>query len=180
MPALPPDTERLHFAWWRLSDLGDACALWGDPRVTALIDKRERLPEAEVAQRLRTEIDNAARYGVQYWRLERRDTGAFVGCAGLRPYPEQPDSAWECGFHLVHAAWGQGFASEAGRAVRDFALDVLGVKELYAGHHPENHASRAVLEKLGFVKIDECVYPPTGLVHPWYRVLVDYPRKVTR
>jgi len=170
MPVLPPDTERLHFTWWRESDLGEARALWGDPRVTALIDKRERLPDAEIAQRLRTEIDNAAQHGVQYWRLERRDTGSFVGCAGLRPYPPVPDAAWELGFHLVHAAWGQGFASDAGRAVRDFAFEHTDAQELFAGHHPENHASRATLGKLGFVKIDEWVYPPTGLVHPWYQL----------
>jgi len=39
---------------------------------------------------------------------------------------------------------------------------------LFAGHHPENHASRRILSKLGFRLTHEEFYPPTGLLHPSY------------
>jgi RimJ/RimL family protein N-acetyltransferase len=82
--------------------------------------------------------------------------------------PESIDSKHvvELGFHLLPRAWGHGFATEAARTALDFAP----ASEVYSGHHPENSASRNVLGKLGFQQIGEMLYPPTGLIHPWYRV----------
>ena len=37
------------------------------------------------------------------------------------------------------------------------------VKELYAGHHPGNAASRGGLVKAGFVYLRDELYAPTGL-----------------
>ncbi|HYM92183.1 MAG TPA: GNAT family N-acetyltransferase [bacterium] len=59
-------------------------------------------------------------------------------------------------------------AVEAGHAIMTFAFDTLGAKALFAGHHPANTASRAVLEKLGFCCTHEEFYPATGLNHPSY------------
>lgn len=44
---------------------------------------------------------------------------------------------------------GQGFATEAAAACRDFARDRLGAEELIAIVHPENHASTRVAAKIG-------------------------------
>jgi RimJ/RimL family protein N-acetyltransferase len=52
---------------------------------------------------------------------------------------------------LAHDAWGQGYATEALRAVLDVARQV-GVIRLYAVCHAEHRASRRVLEKCGFTR----------------------------
>ena len=72
------------------------------------------------------------------------------------------------GVHLRPEYWGQGLAQEAGRAVINLAFETLAVKSLFAGHHPENTASRRLIEKLGFHFTHEEFYPPTGLNHPSY------------
>jgi RimJ/RimL family protein N-acetyltransferase len=46
--------------------------------------------------------------------------------------------------------WGQGFATEAARAVIDHAFGGLGHEVLEAGARVSNPASRRVLEKCGF------------------------------
>ena len=46
-------------------------------------------------------------------------------------------------------AWGLGYATEAGAAVRDEAFERLELGSIVAEHHPENAASRRVMEKLG-------------------------------
>jgi RimJ/RimL family protein N-acetyltransferase len=46
--------------------------------------------------------------------------------------------------------WGQGFATEAARAVIDYAFNSLGHEVLEAGARVSNPASRRVLEKCGF------------------------------
>jgi ribosomal-protein-alanine N-acetyltransferase len=40
--------------------------------------------------------------------------------------------------------------------------------KIYAGHHPDNHASRHILATLGFAFINSVFYAPTGLLHPSY------------
>ena len=46
--------------------------------------------------------------------------------------------------------WGQGYATEAARAVIDYAFEEFGSTELRAGARVVNPASRRVLEKCGF------------------------------
>jgi RimJ/RimL family protein N-acetyltransferase len=75
----------------------------------------------------------------------------------------------ELGFYLVPAAHGQGYAVEAATSViaHAFTLPIAG---LFAGHHPDNTASRKTLVKLGFRYVSDELYPPTGLMHPGYEL----------
>lgn len=160
-------SARLGFREWAPEDLGLARALWGDPAVTALIDARGRLSEDDVRRRLLEEIELADTYGVQYWPMFDLVTGAHVGCCGLHPKNAEA-GVHELGFHLRREAWGSGYASEAARAVVRYAFDVLDSQELFAGHHPDNAASRRVLAKLGFTYTHDEPFAPTGLRHPSY------------
>jgi RimJ/RimL family protein N-acetyltransferase len=44
----------------------------------------------------------------------------------------------------------------------------LRLAKIYAGHHPENHASKHILERLGFTFLGTIFYEPTRLLHPSY------------
>lgn len=161
----PPATTRLYFRTWSESDLGLALALWGDPVVTEWIGGP--FSEAEVRERLARETASQAAHGIQYWPIFLRSTDEHVGCCGLRPYrPEE--RIYELGFHLRPQHWGQGYATEAARAAIAHAFDTLHATALFAGHHPQNTASRRLLEKLGFQYTHAELYPPTGLEHPSY------------
>lgn len=157
-------SARLQFRTWRKEDIGLAQQLWGDPRVTALI--AGAMSAEQVEERLRREIAQEKAFGVQYWPVLWRDSGEFVGCCGLKPYKD----IYEMGFHLRPEFWGRGVGEESGRTVIGYAFDTLRAPALFAGHHPENRASRRVLEKLGFVYTHDEVYPPTGMMHPGYRL----------
>jgi len=50
---------------------------------------------------------------------------------------------------LARSAWGYGFVTEAGAAIRDEAFVSLGLESVVAVHHPANAASGRVMEKLG-------------------------------
>jgi RimJ/RimL family protein N-acetyltransferase len=161
---LPLATERLEFRAWSELDLYLANALFGDPKVTALVGGP--FDGEAVRTRLATEISTQREHGFAYWPLFE-PSGAFVGCCGLKPkYPER--SIPELGFYLRPAYWGKGIAVEAGRAVIAYAWNVLDVPGLFAGHHPENAGSKKALEKLGFRYLHHELYPPTGLQHPCY------------
>lgn len=158
-------TPRLGFRHWAADDLPLAMALWGDEEVTRLIGGP--FSADEVKRRFDGEIASMDSYGIEYWPIFLLAGDVHVGCCGLRPYRIE-ERIFELGFHLRRAFWGQGLAEEAARAAIGYAVEVLGARGFFAGHHPANAPSRRVLEKLGFHFIGEEFYPPTGLNHPSY------------
>lgn len=69
-----------------------------------------------------------------------------IGACGLTPRDGGP----ELGYWLGVAHWGRGYATEAARAVIDYAFGDLGCESLQSGARVTNPASRRVLEKCGF------------------------------
>jgi [ribosomal protein S5]-alanine N-acetyltransferase len=57
---------------------------------------------------------------------------------------------WEMGYWLGEPFWNRGYVSEAARALRDYAFEGLKLDTIVAGHYADNHASGAILTKLGF------------------------------
>jgi RimJ/RimL family protein N-acetyltransferase len=72
--------------------------------------------------------------------------GAPIGVCGIDPREGGP----EIGYWLGVAYWGQGYATEAVRALIDYAFGDLDHEVLQAGARVSNPASRRVLEKCGF------------------------------
>jgi [ribosomal protein S5]-alanine N-acetyltransferase len=161
-------TPRLGFSIWTHADVALAFGLWGDPEVTRLTGGP--CTAQQVRERLEREIDCQEEHGVQYWPIFLIETGEHVGCCGLRPHKPK-EGVYELGFQLRAAVWGRGFATEAAEAVVARAFTTLGIPALYAGHHPDNYASRGVLRHLGFRYTHHEFYPPTGQIEPCYSLL---------
>ncbi len=159
------ETKRVGFRTWRAADTELAVALWTDPDVTRLIAGSPP-SRASAEARLAIELALQAEHRVQYWPIFRLADAAHLGCCGLRPHRE----TLELGVHILPEFWRQGFALEAARAVIDHAFQRLRASALFAGHHPSNVASRAMLLALGFVYTHDELYPPTGLLHPSYAI----------
>jgi RimJ/RimL family protein N-acetyltransferase len=78
--------------------------------------------------------------------IRARANGRLLGSTGLGF--DRPDDAMT-GYVLARDAWGQGYATEALRAMVDLARR-LRLMRLYAVCHPAHRASARVLEKCGF------------------------------
>lgn len=161
-------TERIGFSKWSEEDVNLADLLWRNPEVTKYISVSGKFDENQIVQRLNKEIENGVKYQVQYWPIFKLGSNELIGCCGLRPYDER---TYEIGFHLRPEFWGQGYAAEAANAVIDYAFNTLNAERLFAGHNPNNLASKRVLEKLGFKYIGDEFYEPTGLYHPSYELI---------
>jgi RimJ/RimL family protein N-acetyltransferase len=57
------------------------------------------------------------------------------------------------GYWLRASARGHGLMTEAVRAVVEWARDECGIRQLFLWTHPDNHASQAVAERVGFVRL---------------------------
>ena len=165
-------TQRLGFRRWSPDDLPLALALWRDVQVTRLIGGP--FSDEQVRERVNKEITSMEQHGFQYWPVFLLADGDFVGCCGVRLYRSE-GKIFELGFHFRPAYWGRGLAVEATNAVILFARESLGAEGLFAGHHPENLASRKVLSKLGFRLTHEELYASTGKMHSCY--LLSFPKR---
>jgi RimJ/RimL family protein N-acetyltransferase len=80
--------------------------------------------------------------------VRRRQDGKLAGCIGLRDIDSTHLQA-ELGYWIGVPYWGQGFATEAARAVVDYGFDALGLNRIYAHHMRRNPPSGRVLERIG-------------------------------
>lgn len=144
-----PTTARLVLRRWREADREPFAALNADPLVMEHFAARlSRSESDDLIARIEAGFD---RHGYGLWALELRATGEFVGFTGLdRPsFEAHFTPAVEVGWRLARSAWGQGYATEAGRASLAFGFEVAGLEEIVSFTSVANARSRAVMERLG-------------------------------
>jgi RimJ/RimL family protein N-acetyltransferase len=86
--------------------------------------------------------------------LIHKDTKKIVGCAGLLKFEHFTPNSYEIGFVVAKEVWGNGYATEIGKAQIDYALNVFNAKNVYALVSSDNTASLHVIEKLNFNYFD--------------------------
>lgn len=142
------NTARLIGTRLGADDLDTLCALHRDPAVMATLggvrsDERTRAYLAE-------NLAHWDRHGYGLWMFRERTTGAFVGRGGLRHVTLEGTPEIEVTYALAQASWGKGYATEIATASLDLGFRQLGLKAVVAFAEPDNHASRRVMEKVGF------------------------------
>ncbi|MBD2440612.1 GNAT family N-acetyltransferase [Nostoc sp. FACHB-110] len=81
----------------------------------------------------------------------------LIGYVMVKVIPDStfsPTGSLEIGYYVAPSYRRQGYASEATKAVIDWALSQPGVQSVTAGCAPENLASKRVLEKIGMQLIE--------------------------
>ena len=81
--------------------------------------------------------------------IDQRDDGSFLGWCSLSRWNPTYRSA-ALGYCLGEPAWGHGYATEAARAVLEWAFETLDLNRVQAETDTRNAGSARVLEKLGF------------------------------
>ncbi len=140
-------TARLTLRPLRLEDLEEMCALLGDAEALALWgDPLDREGARDWIAR------NLARYaadGFGRCAVVLRATGELVGDCGLIRTTVEGVPEVELGWIVRRSHWGQGLATEAAVAWREYAFGVLALERIVSMVPEQNAASRRVAEKLG-------------------------------
>lgn len=141
-------TERLLLRQRHEDDLPAILRMDLDPEVMRFLDGPRTdtvAHEKEVRERIHKDFGP----GLGYWSVfPRARADHFLGYISLHTMPDYAEV--ELGYRFCSAAWGQGFATEAGAACLDHAFRSLGLAEVVAVVDPENHESLRVIAKLGF------------------------------
>jgi [ribosomal protein S5]-alanine N-acetyltransferase len=147
---LPLLTERLELRVFEPSDLDALHAVNGDPEVTRFM---KPYPTVEHTRRALDVHVREARAGrPAFWAVIERSSGDLIGDAGVG-LVDGIGPEFELGYALGTHWWGRGYATEAARAVRDYALGELALPEVLALVRPDNAASINVVEKLDMERV---------------------------
>jgi RimJ/RimL family protein N-acetyltransferase len=153
----PIETERLLIRDWRSEDVDAAFAIYGS---------------ADIAHWLTPAMDQVADPAVMgailqawieaqpnmtpptgRWAIERRSDGEVIGGLLIRLLPPY-DSDLELGWQLRADAWGNGYATEASRALMSWAFE-QGADELFAVARPNNSRAIATASRIGMQWVGE-------------------------
>ena len=139
-------TGRLHLRCWCEDDRVAFAEMNAHPEV--MDDLGGPINRTESDHKFDRYVEAFEEYGFGRWVIERH--GEFLGYVGVMPrrdeHPLGPHE--EIGWRLVKHAWGQGYATEAARAVLNDAFDRIGLTEVISYTSPTNLRSQAVIKKL--------------------------------
>ena len=155
------ETERLRAEPVAAEHAEELRALLEDPRVGATLGGV--LTPAQVRGSAEAMAEHWARHGFGYWVWRDRATGELVGRGGLHHTHVGGRDEVEVGWAVMADRWGEGFATEIGRASARHAFGELELLDVVAFTLPDNHASRRVMEKLGFAYERDVLH--AGLPH---------------
>jgi RimJ/RimL family protein N-acetyltransferase len=153
------ETERLLLRPPVAADAPAAAELLADPEVMRFLGG-ETVPAEHAPAVVEKWLERWRRNGVGPFMIERRDDGRFLGRAGILVWDPRSwtittladaggNAQPELGWALVHAHWGNGYATEAARAVREWAYEERGIDRLASLIAPANVASQRVAQRLG-------------------------------
>ena len=137
------ETERLTMRRPTLADVKAIARLANDRRIA---ENTRRLPHP-YSQDHAVEFVRSTATGQRETVFLIENNFVPIGVAGIDW--REPDAP-ELGYWLGFEHWGQGFGTEAARAVIDYTFEEFSVEHLTSGARVTNPSSRNILEKCGF------------------------------
>jgi [ribosomal protein S5]-alanine N-acetyltransferase len=104
----------------------------------------------EALEKIRPRLRLFEERGLGKFPVFLKETGEIIGTCGIEAYFVDGIEEREIGYRLNLAHWGQGYATEAARALMKYGLEELKIPRLIAFAAPQNVGSVAIIEKLGF------------------------------
>ena len=145
---VPPEAfelERLRLRRPKLTDLDALFAIGSDPEVAHYAEWPINTSRQDSLERLRGRTKDWRTGAEYYWvitlRGDDRAIGAIASCV--------KQHAADFGYLLDRRHWGNGYATEAARAIVGWAFSVPSIRRVWATCDTENLASVRVIEKVG-------------------------------
>lgn len=142
-------TERLRLRPFVAEDAAALAKLGGAPEIAdTMLDWPHPFSAANARSTIAAQAAGYQAGRAIHFAIERRDRAGLVGGIELCAL-DNPHRCAELRFWIAEAEWGQGFASEAARAVLRFGFGELGLHRIDAMHLARGEAAAAVLRKIG-------------------------------
>ncbi|HPH96072.1 MAG TPA: GNAT family N-acetyltransferase [Anaerolineaceae bacterium] len=163
MPVPTLQTEHVSLRAWQSADAPRLFEILQEEGILRYFPNQTPPPIERVERYIQRHQTHWEERGCGHWAVTVE--GQVMGWCGLEYLPESDET--EVAYLLSHACWGKGLATEAACASVRFGFQQAGLSKIIGLVHPENIASRRVLEKSGLHYIDRKEYFGIDLDRFW-------------
>ena len=161
------ETQRLQIRNWSTSDIDSYAKILADPDVMRFIGDGQPKGLEEAQRAIKKYQEQIKTQGWARFAVTLKETGALIGFCGFDFYNGELDFGWR----LAKEHWGNGYATEAAKAVFKLGIEKFGFSRIVCIAFEENRASLNVIEKLGIPYEKEFPFLERGIVkqYAWVR-----------
>lgn len=146
------ETDRLYLREMKQSDFNSLCAFLQDANVMYAYE--HAFSDDEVQAWLDNQIRRYKKDGFGLWAIIKKDTGECIGDCGLTMQDANGKQVIEIGYHLQKKYWHMGYATECAIACKEYAFNILNVKEVFSIIRDNNIPSKKVAIRNGMTICD--------------------------
>jgi [ribosomal protein S5]-alanine N-acetyltransferase len=141
-------TERLNLRKVKPSDLDDFYAWASDSEVTAYVTWNAHNSTDETLEFINRILTRYQHAQVAPWAVVHKESGRMIGLNGFATW-EVRHSRAELAYVLNRNYWGQGYMTEASRAIIEYGFTHMALNRIEARCRVPNVGSARVMEKCG-------------------------------
>ncbi len=164
------ETERLSLREMTQADYPSLCRILQDEQVMYAYEGA--FSDAEIQEWLDRQISRYQKWQFGLWAAILKETGELIGQCGLTMQPWKNQEVLEIGYLFQRAYWHQGYATEAAKACKEYAFEVLHADEVCSIIRDTNTASQRVAIRNGMAVADSWVKRYRGIDMPHDRYVV--------
>lgn len=170
-------TQRLILRDWKDGDRDLFREVNADPDVMEFFPQTRTHAESDVAMARVNEMIHATGFG--FYAMELRNTGEPIGFCGIAPANLDgifPAGTMEIGWRLAKRYWGNGYVTEAAKALLAMAFDEKRIAEIVSFAVSDNFRSLAVMKRIGLLRDEDrdFLHPRVPDTHPHLQPHVTY------
>lgn len=162
------ETERLYMRELTQADYKALCEILQDEETMYAYEGAFSFEE--VQEWLDRQISRYKKWGFGLWAVILKETDKLIGQCGLTMQPWKNGEVLEIGYLFNRAYWHNGYATEAAKACKEYAFEILDVDEVCSIIRDTNTASQNVALRNGMTVSDSSVkhYKGVDMLHVRY------------
>lgn len=129
--------------------------------------------DKEVQEWLDRQIQRYKKWGFGLWVVILKETGDFIGQCGLTMQPWKDQEVLEIGYLFQRTHWHKGYATEAAKACKKYAFEILKAPEVCSIIRDTNIPSQKVALRNGMHPTDHWTKHYKGIAMPHDRYTVN-------
>lgn len=164
------ETDRLYFREMNRADYDALCKILQDEETMYAYEGA--FSDEEAQEWLDRQLSRYQKWGFGLWAVILKETGEMIGQCGLTMQPWKDEEVLEIGYLFRRQYWHRGYATEAARACKKYAFEILDRKEVCSIIRDTNKASQNVAVRNGMTAVDHWIKHYRGVDMPHDRYVV--------
>ena len=172
------ETDRLYLREMNQNDFHSLCKILQDEDTMSAYEGA--FSNEEVQEWLDRQISRYQQWKFGLWAVILKETQEMIGQCGLTMQPWKDKEVLEIGYLFERSYWHRGYATEAAKACKKYAFEILKANEVCSIIRDTNIASQNVAVRNGMTKMDTWTknYRGVEMPHNRYVVAVEVPREL--